>query len=84
MYTFSIYHLTWEFKKPLIISFITLHFIQLKINELVFTYFQYHPQATNSVEDEPTEEPEDQTEVTEEQIPSEEETWEEKEGWCNL
>ena len=39
---------------------------------------------TNSVEDEPEEEPEDQTEVTEDQIPSEEETWEEKEGWCNL
>ena len=29
------YHLAWKFEKPFIISFITLCFIQLKINELV-------------------------------------------------
>ena len=32
--TSTLYHFAWEFKKPFIISFITLHFIQLKINEL--------------------------------------------------
>ena len=31
-YTFSLYHITYEFKKPFIISFIMLCFIQLKIN----------------------------------------------------
>ena len=38
-YTFTVYHLAWEFKKPFIISFIMLCFIQLKINELL-CYFQ--------------------------------------------
>ena len=33
--TFSLYHFTWEFKKPFLISFITLHFIQPKINGLL-------------------------------------------------
>ena len=32
--TFTLYYLAWKFKKPFIISFITLHFIQPKINEL--------------------------------------------------
>ena len=34
--TSTLYHLTWEFEKPFIISFITLRFIQPKINELLF------------------------------------------------
>ena len=34
--SFSLHHLTWEFKKPVTISFITLRFIQPKIiNELL-------------------------------------------------
>ena len=33
-YTFSLYHITYEFKKPFIISFTVIHFIQLNINEL--------------------------------------------------
>ena len=33
--TVSLYHLTWEFYKLFIISFIMLCFIQLKINEVV-------------------------------------------------
>ena len=32
--TSTLYHLAWEFEKPFIISFITLPFIQPKINEL--------------------------------------------------
>ena len=32
------YHLAWEFEKPFIISFITLRFIQPKINELLFLF----------------------------------------------
>ena len=34
------------------------------------------------MEDEAAEEAVSPKEVTEEQIPSEEETWEEREGWC--
>ena len=33
-HTSTLSHLAWEFEKPFIISFITLHFIQPKINEL--------------------------------------------------
>ena len=32
-------HLAWEFEKPFIISFITLRFIQPKINELFLSLF---------------------------------------------
>ena len=35
--TFTLYHLAWELKKPFITSFIMLHFIQPKINELLYS-----------------------------------------------
>ena len=37
--TSTLYHLAWEFKKPFIISFITLRFIQPKISELLISQF---------------------------------------------
>ena len=45
-HTFTLYHITWELKKPCIISFITLHFIQPKINELIILLAWSPIQAT--------------------------------------
>ena len=45
-HTFTLYHLTWELKKPCIISFIILHSIQPKINELIILLAWNPIQAT--------------------------------------
>ena len=36
MYTFTLDHLAWEFKKPFIISYIMLYFIQPKVKGTIF------------------------------------------------